>query len=88
MKAFAILAALGLAACGDPKPSVVVQTRDVERRPPPTMMVPCAREPDAPSVLGGRASAGWVADVIAAGEECRRRADDLQRFHNTPAAKP
>jgi hypothetical protein len=48
-------------------------------------MVPCAREPDVPAVIGGRASAAWVVDVIAAGEDCRRRADDLQRFHNEPA---
>lgn len=71
---------LSVAACNDPP--VVVQTRDVERRPPPTMMVPCAREPDAPATIGGRASGNWVVDVIAAGEDCRRRADDLQRFHN------
>lgn len=86
-RAAILLAALMLAACGD-KPAVVVQTRDVERRPPPTMMVPCPREPVPPEKTANEAAKGeWVAAVIIAGDLCRAKADDLQRFHNQPAGK-
>lgn len=88
MTRLAIVAiALALTACGDP-PKVVVETKTIERRPPPTMMVPCPREPAPPDKTANEAAKGeWVAAMIIAGDQCRTKADDLQRFHNTPAAK-
>jgi hypothetical protein len=69
---------LSAAACSES----VTESRIVERRPPPTMMVTCQREPFPPPKDGSdEAKGAWFAGVIVAGEDCRRKADDLQGWH-------
>lgn len=65
------------AACSSKE--TVTATKVIDRKPPPTYMVPCPREPFPPPADGSReAKDQWIADVIITGDDCRKTADKLQ----------